>query len=302
MRSSSSTSEYREGEDEVPPHGWGMGGAPTRESLKTINAALADHPWRELINDNDNVALRRARGWFQNRRRGYFFAMLDPPRKNVALDVCAGSGVVSEVLSEHYGDVVSLDWDSCYVDFMKARFAQDRQQRARVVQGGGNGLPFDSEIFDLVVLNDALHRLDEVGEDDGNASPQRVQFLRDSVRVVRSGGCVAAAVTNRLYGRRTVWGSGLTPTSGSWLRSPGAYRRHFQEVGLTDVTLYWALPGVGDPMLVLPLVDRRLVKSGLMSSAFLPRSGWKRGIYSVLATIGLLSPLMESLYVVGRKP
>lgn len=225
--------------------------------------------------------------------------MMDCPRSAKVLDIGAGSGIVAETLAEYYDDIVALEWDRDFAEFLKVRFEQDGQANVRVSEGSGLPLPFEDSAFDFVVMDGTVPRLE-------HAQPEGAgELLNDLVtecfRVLTPAGWFAMAVENRDYVRRILPGSDHR-VPGSKPRSPRGYRRLVEAAGFTDFELYWAVPEHNDPMLVLPLVDHDLTRQHLMSSAFLPRTRWKRKVYAALLATGIVSPLMHSMYVVGRKP
>jgi demethylmenaquinone methyltransferase/2-methoxy-6-polyprenyl-1,4-benzoquinol methylase len=99
---------------------------------------------------------------------------LDLPKNTKILDLCCGSGQVTEVLLEYSDDVTGLDISPLSLSRAKRNVPQ-----AKYVEALAEEMPFDDNEFDLVHTSAAMHEMN--GE-------QLTQIFREVYRVLKPGG------------------------------------------------------------------------------------------------------------------
>jgi len=291
-------------------------------SLDAVNARLASMDWRSAMAGCDAPGVADARKSFENRRKGYFHLMMGGPRGGRALDVGAGSGIVSEILGSWYSSVVAVDVSGPMTRFMAHRFRQDRLPHVRVVRADGLRLPFRDESFDLVVVNGVLEWLPAAapGRDPGLVQQQ---FLERCRRLLRPGGRLGIAIENRwnynhLLGRAPhgdlPFTTLLPRVLASWVnralkRGPYttyiySYRglvRLLTGAGFVRTRGFTVLPSYYDPILVLPLDSTRVMHDALTDAGNLPGAPARRALYRLLSRAGVLKYALHSFLAVGER-
>ncbi len=98
------------------------------------------------------------------------------------LDVACGPGIVTRALAGHVGEAVGVDLTPAMVEKAAAEAAGLGVRNVRFVLGDATALPLGDGAFDGAVTRFSLHHI-----------PAPARVLREMARVVRAGGCVAAA-------------------------------------------------------------------------------------------------------------
>ncbi|MCW2278456.1 demethylmenaquinone methyltransferase [Heliophilum fasciatum] len=105
-----------------------------------------------------------------------------------ALDVCCGTGELSQALAKHVGGkgrVIGLDFNA-----QMLAMAREKQEKGRLarqiqfIQGNAMALPFEDNCFDTATIGFALRNV-----------PDYRQALREMLRVVRPGGTIVSLET-----------------------------------------------------------------------------------------------------------
>jgi len=291
--------------------------------LRSLIEKSRDGNWREVLRRSENLGLQRKRNWFENRRKGLFYLNLGCPPGGSALDIGAGSGIVSEVLADYYRTVYALDYNEDFIEFLKLRFIQGGKRNVRVVRGNALELPLRDCSLDLAVLNGVLEWTPSFRPANDPYATQQ-EALRECFRVLRPGGKIAIAIENRYY---LHFLRGSTPHGdypfttvlpralANWLnlRVRGApyrnyihssvgYRRLLESAAFRSIERYVILPDYHNPLLVVGFQDNRMFARALSSGEFLSESPIKRMIRHALGRVGLAKHLVHSFYVVGTRP
>jgi len=98
------------------------------------------------------------------------------------LDVACGPGIVTRALAGRVREAVGVDLTPAMLEKARADAAAAGVRHAVFVPGDATALPFGDGTFDGAVTRFSLHHI-----------PAPARVLREMARVVRSGGCVAAA-------------------------------------------------------------------------------------------------------------
>jgi SAM-dependent methyltransferase len=92
-----------------------------------------------------------------------------------ALEVCCGSGMVAEYLTKRGARVTGIDLSSAAIERAQER-ARRRRFRARFLVADAVDLPFPDGSFDVAIVHDGLHHLDDP-----------YPAIREMARVARKG-------------------------------------------------------------------------------------------------------------------
>ena len=174
---------------EVSSEGIRQGTLPNREIELLVAAVRKGEPWREALARLELPELSKKRQWFTDLRKAEFYKGLPTSERRRALDVGAGSGVISAGLATGFDRVTALEMDPVWCEFMSLRLAQDQVRNVEVIQKGALPLPFGDREFDLIVVNGVLEWLPE-SEPRGTPRDVQVGFLSDVRAKLRPGGAL----------------------------------------------------------------------------------------------------------------
>ena len=108
--------------------------------------------------------------------------LLGLPREGRVLDLGCGYGFHLALLAPEVGEVVAVDTDAERVEAARAAIRDRGFVNVRVLRWDGVTLPFETGSFDGVLCARSL-----------SAVPDHRRTLDEAVRVLRPGGCLAAA-------------------------------------------------------------------------------------------------------------
>jgi len=106
---------------------------------------------------------------------------IEEVRPQLVLDAGCGSGFYSHLASKLARDVIAVD----VVDGL-AKSQTEQSQNVVFIKASGCALPFDDGTFDCVFSMDVIEHIENYGT-----------FLRENIRVLRSGGTVIVGTPNR---------------------------------------------------------------------------------------------------------
>ncbi|MCR4603479.1 MAG: class I SAM-dependent methyltransferase [Prevotella sp.] len=119
------------------------------------------------------------------------------------LDVGCGAGALTIRCAKHFPqahctgiDYWGIKWDYSQQVCQQNALAEQVAQRCTFRQGDANHLDFEDETFDAVVSNFVYHEI--------NDGKSREELLRETLRVLRKGGCFAL---QDLFGQPSVYGN-----------------------------------------------------------------------------------------------
>lgn len=168
-----------------------MGSLPKRSgSAPVASVAAADAELAETLDNLDGA----------DNYAAWIFEQVQPHLGDAVLEVGAGHGTFTEILSARGARVVATDVSQRCADVLRERFAGD--ERVTVVHGGADAVagqpPFDSAVL--------INVLEHIPDDDG--------ALRDLASVLRPGG------------RLILWVPALQLLYSDFDRKIGHYRRY----------------------------------------------------------------------------
>ena len=161
-------------------------------SSEEVLALAREKGWRQSL----SIMEKSRADWVRGEDR-FTLSLLSSP-KNRILDCGSGWGALSFWLAKEFEQVFALDSQLDGLRFTDIRAEQEGIRHLTTVQGSVLSLPFDSDFFDVVVLNGVL---EWVGTFSEHKPPQVLQesALREIERVLKPEGTLFLAIENR-YG------------------------------------------------------------------------------------------------------
>lgn len=240
------------------------------------------------------------------------------PSQGVALDLGCGWGALSLGLARSFRAVVSMDLDAKRVEAAGLQALDVGIDNLIPVHGGDTSrLPFQDEVFDLVVLNGVL----EYAGTLQRGNPRRIQegFLREVHRILKPSGQAYVGIENRFYFRHflawpdphtklrfgTLWPRPLAHlhsliaqghpyrhyTYGHW-----GYRSLMRRAGFRDLSLYCPYPQYYGFHTIVDLSAPETFRY-----AFDPSSRKGRCMLALAARMQLLKVFGPGFAIVGTK-
>jgi len=116
--------------------------------------------------------------------------------ESIVLDAGCGLGEISFFLAKICKEVHSLDFLPEYLEFMKIRATQDKEENIFPVRGSFKQIIFKKNYFDLIIINNLLEHLSDY---DTNYSVQdlAIGVLRKFNQVLKPGGEIYLGIENR---------------------------------------------------------------------------------------------------------
>lgn len=295
--------------------------------LELLCNEIQDADWREVIERSSLPEIRRKRDWFTDEKKGYPYLIIPCNGTVSALEIGAGSGVISEVMARRFSKVIALEYSKNLTKFLSARFSNGFNSNVKVVRGDGVKLPFQRKTFDLVVVNGVLEWVPEFLE---NCSPYGVQlmFLEGVRAVLKDGGSLGVAIENRFYFRHFLgqsphgeprFAAVLPRWMGniiSRLKRLGPYRNHIysywgykrllKSAGFRNVQIYMVLPSYYNPRALVSMKGEacRVFLKDYIGSNILENpeiSILKKVMYYLLNRFGLFKFLGHSFFISAER-
>jgi ubiquinone/menaquinone biosynthesis C-methylase UbiE len=142
--------------------------------------------------------------------RGAGQSLLEREQGGIAVDLGAGMGAITEVLSTRFAKVWAIEGCRKRCEFLAHRKRLKGLQGVEVIHGDMLELPLESSSIDLAVCNGGLEWV-AVGR-DGPVRPIQKRFLAEIARVLKPGGILHLAIENR-FGRQYLRGAPDHPGS-----------------------------------------------------------------------------------------
>lgn len=299
----------------------GQGSLPFDEIMALVDKLERGIPWRNAIAALGLPTLSSKRHWFTNPAKASFYASLQTPARDRAIDIGAGSGVIAGELARRFQQVFAVEQEERWCRFMTHRFRQDRLP-VDVIHGTAFRLPAAVENLDLAVVNGVLEWVAFGDSPEAcNGSPREVQltFLRTIRSRLRPGGRVGIAIENRLnfdcfrgaspHGEppyvavmpRSLADAVTRRRQGTryrtWIYGARGYARLLRDAGFVGVQIFAALPTYHQPEVFVPL-DRADVIGAYVINGSLAR----RAALRTIAAAGLLGHTVHSFYIAAERP
>ncbi|MHB8567173.1 MAG: class I SAM-dependent methyltransferase [Nitrososphaerales archaeon] len=98
----------------------------------------------------------RVRAWRYREDLPVLLKLLDPRREDVILDIGAGTGYISSIVSEYCDDLYALVPNSDRVEFIKRKYPE-----VKVFEGKSEHVPFPDSYFDKVYAVSSFHHFED---------------------------------------------------------------------------------------------------------------------------------------------
>lgn len=250
--------------------------------------------------------------------------LLSKKKKNKALDIGAGLGTISEVLSHYYDEVISIEPVKERLFFLKKRFEQDGIKNIRLIQANALELPFPENSFDLIVMNGVLEWVALYGK--GNPKKIQEKVLKDILKILKPNGYLYIGIENRFcyrnfLGRYDPHAALIFTTLmprllanlvsrifrgkdyRTYIYSYKGYKKLLKKAGFKNVEIYNVLPDYNVPTYIIPLKNKYayeyLIKQSMYSTGLIKKLGLFVG--KIFAKIGLIKYFLPAYIVFGRK-
>lgn len=294
----------------------------SEDQIKELINSAKSRYWKDALWDSSNKNLSNRKAWFENKRKGYFYLITSCPEDSKVLDVGGGSGIISDVVSSFYKNVISLEYNKNLIDFMKLRFNQDKKENINLVRANINNLPFKDKSFNLILLNGILKSLTNLLPEK-NPKKVQINFLKQCHLKLNVGGQIIIGIENRIHfnyfiGRSPYKDISCTTvlprflanviskiTTGktytTYIYSYWGYKKILKKAGFKNIRIYIVIPNYHNPMLILSMTNNSIIYNVLTSQDSLPGNKLKEILYKILLKTGILKYFMHSFYIMGEK-
>lgn len=244
----------------------------TRKVLQEINKDIKKNGWQNVLRHHDSIDVRQQYTFISNNRRARWFDLLDIPADSTILDLGAGMGTISQILSKKCRTVYAVEPVKERTDFMRTRFQQEGCENIVIIKSDIDNLPFSKNKFDLIVLNGVLEWL-PFNKIDMNPRKAQIYYLKLLKPFLKRGGYVYIGIENRLdYGHFLGTCDPHVPVKyvtilprllshiickfktgdiyRPYLYSHTGYKRLLRNAGFESIEIYSALPSYNDPQYI----------------------------------------------------
>lgn len=256
---------------------WGEPGI-SQEVAQNINEEARKRNWHEVLKEHALLAVRQNYTFINDLSRARWHQLLKLPGNSVVLDLGAGTGTISQALSEHYGQIFSIERVEERVEFMRIRFKQEKCENITIIKSDIDQIPFPENYFDLIVLNGVLEWL-PFSKPQDNPRKAQIGYLKALKKLLKPGGTIYIGIENR-YNYSLFLGAPdphisikyvtILPRfishlickikTGDWYRpylySSAGYRRLLKDAGYLDVDIFASLPSYNEPRQIISLMNQ----------------------------------------------
>lgn len=173
---------------------WGETGVTEQATLELVRKS-AGRNWREVI--REIPALMKMHQSVCDTHRADWCDLLDLGTDSTVLDLGAGMGAVSQGLATRYRYVYSVEPVEARLKFLRVRFAQEECKGITLIRAGIDALPFQENMFDLIVLCGVLEWLPFARKQD-NPRDAQLYYLSLLKKLLKPGGVIYVGIENRL--------------------------------------------------------------------------------------------------------
>lgn len=278
----------------------------TREKMARLLASIPRDSVRGALNAilrEDAAPPRLGEYILGSGRAGWKFLLPLGP-DSAALDLGCGWGTLAFSLADSCERVVAMDSTLERMKFLQLRAKEQGQDRLEFICGGdGRHLPFEDNVFDIVVVNGVLEWVPCGSKDDPRTA--QLKFLREIRRVLRESGRLFIAIENRYSwktwfrdpdghsGLRFVpWLPRAVANAYSILCGRGRYRNYLYgekqlrsllgDAGLTQASFYVPLPGYHHPASIVPLENKQAIYQDVSNPVGIVRNRLRRRVRAIL--------------------
>lgn len=132
-----------------------------------------------------------------------------PLPQQVLLDAGCGTGNYSQAMIDYVQNIAAVDLNAAMLTRARSKFSENQQNRIKFYQSGIEQLPFDSQQFDALMVNQVLHHLND---DPASGYPRTLEVLKEFARVLKSGGVLVINICSHEQLAKGFWYSELIPS------------------------------------------------------------------------------------------
>ena len=294
--------------------------------------------WKEALEEKVKPNYPKVYEYIINQNRADWRILLDISDNSKILDLGAGWGTISSILSNYAGEVYALEGTKERIDFVDIRIKQDRQLNIKPLRADFKNPPFFDESFDLIVCNGVLEWASII---DFSVNPRQgqINFLKKIYSLLNAKGTLYIGIENRFafssfYGAIDHSGfpyTNLMPriladitmrlnslikgktklfflsrTSGyrTYTYSFRGYQKLLKEAGFKYIKLYFSIPSYNNPNAIIPIDDVKMYKFYLKHLRNLPSKRLKKILfqaYNSLIYLGIHKWVENTFSIVVKK-
>lgn len=172
---------------------WGEDGVTEQATLDLVRKSTG-RSWRDVI--REMPALMKHQHSICDAHRADFCDLLDLGEDSTVLDLGAGMGAISQGLSLRYKHVYAVEPVNARLQFLRVRFAQEGCTGISLIRAGIDALPFQENMFDLIVLCGVLEWLPFARKQDNPRNAQ-LHYLNLLKKLLKPGGTIYVGIENR---------------------------------------------------------------------------------------------------------
>ena len=172
---------------------WGETGVTEQATLELVRRS-ADRNWREVI--HEMPPLMKHYQSICDTHRADWCDLLNLGKESTVLDLGAGMGAISQALSTRYDHVYSVEPVNARLQFLRLRIAQEGCKGISLIRAGIDALPFQENMFDLIVLSGVLEWLPFARKQD-NPREAQLYYLGLLKKLLKPGGVIYVGIENR---------------------------------------------------------------------------------------------------------
>lgn len=304
-------------------------GEITKKEMIYVNEQLKKNKYwksvlKEVTEKNPRDQFPEPYSFATDLSRANWHFLLSLPKKSKVLDIGAGLGTISEILSNYYEEVISIEPVKERLFFLKKRFEQEGIKNIRLMQMNALELPFPENSFDLIVMNGVLEWVALYSKE--NPKKVQEQVLKDILKILKPNGYLYVGIENRLCYRHFVGRYDphvdlifitLMPRLlanfysrifigkdyRTYIYSYNGYMKLLKKAGFKNVEIYNVLPDYNVPTYIIPVKNKNaydyLIDQSMDSTGLIEKLGLLFG--KIFAKIGLINYFLPSYIIFGRK-
>jgi len=169
----------------------------TRDNLIKINEEIKSKDWNEVLKNHESSDIRTQYKFISDYGRIDWFDLLEFKDGITILDLGAGMGTMSQALSKKCDLIYSVEPVKERIDFMRSRFKFEKCENIRVIRADIDNLPFEENVFDLIILNGVLEWL-PVNRKDMNPRDVQLFYLKMLKKLLKKNGYIYVGIENRM--------------------------------------------------------------------------------------------------------
>ncbi|RMF97827.1 MAG: class I SAM-dependent methyltransferase, partial [Candidatus Schekmanbacteria bacterium] len=166
-----------------------------RDYMKEVCEYAKKNGWIEALEKKIRKVNPNIYRYVMSCNRADWRVLLNLDENSVVLDLGAGWGTISSILSDFVGKVYALESIKERVDFIDIRKEQDNKN-IYPVRADFNDPPFFNESFDLIVCNGVLEWV-ALNKFDGSPRKVQIDFLKRLYKLLKPKGTLYIGIENR---------------------------------------------------------------------------------------------------------